>query len=72
MLFRKKIEPCCSYCARGTAAEEGHILCAKRGIVSPHDRCRSFRYDPLRRTPPPPARLKTEGLSASDFSLEEP
>ena len=72
MLFRRKIEPCCAYCAKGADADGKHIICVKRGIVSPHDRCRSFQYDPLRRTPPPPARLQAEGLSAADFSLEEP
>ena len=33
MLFRKKIEPRCSYCARGGRANDHEVICAKKGIV---------------------------------------
>ena len=51
-LLRKNIEP----------------RCRKRGVVNGTDHCRSFRYDPLRRTPPKPAVLRGHFTDA-DFSL---
>ena len=69
MLFRKKIEPRCAYCARGSQINEEEVACVKRGIVGVGHHCRSFRYDPLRRTPPRPVKLRTDKLSAEDFSL---
>jgi len=45
MLFQKDIEPRCTYCSRGTQLDEEKILCPKRGLVSPGEHCRSFRYD---------------------------
>ena len=52
-LLRKNIEPRCTYCAHGSP------LVYKR---------QSFRYDPLRRTPPKPAVLRGHFTDA-DFSL---
>ena len=46
MLFRKKIERRCEYCGKGTLLEDGQILCTKKGIRLPEDKCRDFRYDP--------------------------
>ena len=57
-LLRKNIEPRCTY----------RIACRKRGVVNGTDHCRSFRYDPLRRTPPKPAVLRGHFTDA-DFSL---
>jgi len=37
-------------------------------VVNGTDHCRSFRYDPLRRTPPKPAVLRGHFTDA-DFSL---
>ncbi|MDD4510154.1 MAG: hypothetical protein PHY23_04520 [Oscillospiraceae bacterium] len=70
MLFRKEIEPRCAYCAKGAQAEEDQVVCIKRGIVSPSYHCRSFQYDPLRRTPPPPAPPRKRPFSPEDFSLD--
>ena len=55
MLFRKKIEPRCSYCARGGRANDHEVICAKKGIVPAESHCGAFRYDPLKRVPPRPA-----------------
>ena len=52
MLFRKKIERVCSYCLYGANLDEDQILCSKKGIRSPDDKCRKFKYDPLKRVPP--------------------
>ena len=46
MLFRKKIEPRCSYCARGGRANDHEVICAKKGIVPAESHCGAFRYDP--------------------------
>ena len=32
MLFRKKIERSCAYCANGARLGGGQILCAKKGL----------------------------------------
>ena len=49
--------------------EEGKVLCVKRGVVSPGDSCRGFRYDPLKRVPPPPAAPDFIHLKDEDFVL---
>ncbi len=69
MLFRKKIEPRCAYCRRAQAAEPGFVICRKKGIVPEEHHCRRFRYDPLRRTPPRPARADFSKYDDQDFSL---
>lgn len=70
MLFQKKIEPRCAYCAKGATLEEGRILCAKKGVVPPDGRCAAFQYDPFRRVPPKPASLDTSKLRDEDFRLD--
>ena len=69
MLFQKDIEPRCTYCSRGTRLDEEKILCPNRGLVSPGEHCRSFRYDPLKRVPPVPAAPDFSRLGDEDFSL---
>lgn len=69
MLFAKKIEPRCAYCARGTDLADGNVICRKKGVVAAGSSCRGFRYDPLKRTPPKPAVLDLGKLSAEDFKL---
>ena len=69
MLFRKDIEPRCAYCERGTQLDEDKILCSKKGVVSPGSSCRSFRYDPLKRVPPPPVVPDFSRLKDEDFTL---
>ena len=69
MLFRKKIERSCSYCARGTMLNDTQILCAKKGVVPGEGGCRKFRYDPCKRIP---LKAKTPDFSKyneEDFSL---
>ena len=69
MLFQKKIEPRCAYCQQGTELDEEKILCAKRGVVDRAGHCRAFRYDPLKRVPPPPPSLDLGSLKDEDFTL---
>ena len=66
--FDRKLTPACEYCELGRPSSEYNmILCRKKGVVSPYFRCRSFRYDPLRRTPKRDDEKKE--YSPSDFSL---
>lgn len=69
MLFQKNIEPRCAYCERGTQLEEDKILCSRKGVVSPGGSCRAFRYDPLKRVPPPPVVPDFSRLKDEDFTL---
>lgn len=69
MLYRKNIEPRCMYCAKGSSVNEREVLCHRKGIVDPESHCRFFRYDPLRREPPPPKKLNLSKLSEEDFQL---
>lgn len=69
MLFRKKIDPRCAYCAKGRTISGDQVACIKKGIVAPEDHCGSFSYDPLRRVPPRPVKPDTEKLKQEDFEL---
>ncbi len=69
MLFRKKIEPSCSYCQSGARISDTEVACLRRGIVSAQGSCRKFKYDPLRREPPHPEKLDAAKFSQEDFSL---
>ncbi len=69
MLFRKKIERSCSYCRFGTKLDEEQILCAKRGICSPEDSCRKFKYDPCKRIPAKPKAVDFSKYNEEDYSL---
>lgn len=68
-LFQKKIEPRCIYCSHGRALGEEQVVCPKKGVMSAGSHCRAFRYDPLKRVPPRPAKLAGAGLRDEDFSL---
>ena len=69
MLFRKKIECRCEYCGKGTLLEDGQILCTKKGIRLPEDKCRAFRYDPCKRIPKKEKALDFSKYDQEDFSL---
>lgn len=69
MLFRKKIEPHCAYCTKGSPLNENEVACVKRGIVDAAFHCGGFCYDPLKRVPPRPVKLETNKLTAEDFSI---
>ena len=69
MLFRKNIDPRCAYCAQGVRINETQVACVKKGIVSAENHCFRFRYDPLKRVPPRPAKLDAARLTEDDFKL---
>ena len=68
-LFQKKIEPRCAYCSRGRALRDEQIVCDKKGVMSAGSSCRAFKYDPLKRVPPRPAKADFSRLSDEDFKL---
>lgn len=69
MLFRKKIERSCSYCLYGASIEDGWILCSKKGIKTPDDKCRRFQYDPCKRIPPKAKAMDFSRYDNEDYSL---
>ena len=68
-LFQRKIEPRCAYCAHGKPLGADQIVCPKKGVMSAGSHCRSFRYGPLLRPPPRPAKMAGLNLDDEDFSL---
>lgn len=66
MLFRKKIERSCSYCANSAKLDENQVLCAKRGIMPINGKCMKFRYDPCKRIP-----AKAKALDFSKYDQED-
>ncbi len=69
MLFRKKIQPSCSYCANSTKLDDEHVLCAKKGIMSITGKCRKFQYDPCKRIPAKARTLDFSKYDREDYSL---
>ena len=69
MLFKRNIDPSCTYCRRGKQITEETILCQRKGVVSPAGSCTAFRYDPLKRVPPRPATPDFSQLPEDDFLL---
>jgi len=66
MLFRKKIEPSCSYCTRAAKLADGQLLCCKKGVVPSDGKCAGFRYDPIKRIP-----LKAKAPDFSKYDQED-
>jgi hypothetical protein len=52
MLISKDIEKRCEYCAWADATIGRDMLCYHHGPTKPSNRCRRFKYDPFKRTPP--------------------
>ncbi|MCI8303117.1 MAG: hypothetical protein HFF52_00645 [Lawsonibacter sp.] len=68
-LFQTSIEPRCTYCARGRELDQDQVVCPRKGVMSAGSHCGAFRYDPLKRVPPRPAKLVLSNLSDEDFKL---
>lgn len=69
MLFCKKIRRSCTYCVYGAHLEEEAILCSKKGMRTPLDSCRRFKYDPCKRIPVKAKALDFSKYEHEDFSL---
>ncbi|MCI8912732.1 MAG: hypothetical protein HFF38_01205 [Lawsonibacter sp.] len=68
-LFQTSIEPRCGYCARGRELEADQVVCPRKGVMSAGSHCSAFRYDPLKRVPPRPAKLSGSSLKDEDFEI---
>ena len=71
MLFKRNIEPSCTYCRHGTDLGYDVIVCIKRGIMASYGSCGAFRYEPTKRVPEVTQNLHAAGFSLEDFSLED-
>lgn len=69
MIFRKKVQKSCLYCAYGAKVSEDQILCQKDGVVSANYQCRKFKYDPCKRIPPKAKALDFQKYHDEDFTL---
>lgn len=69
MLFRKKIEKSCAYCVHAAALDDGTVLCIKKGIRTPEQKCFRFRYDPCKRIPVKAKALDLSSYKDADYSL---
>jgi len=69
MLFRRNIEPRCSYCKYGTRIGFGEVACTKRGIMSDYGRCSAFRYEPTKREPEFARNLRAPSMTETDFMI---
>ena len=69
-LFRKNIDPRCAYCQYGVPLiKTDEVGCVRRGVMDPSHHCRHFRYDPLKRAPPKPVKLR-KNYSEADFQIK--
>ena len=69
MLFRKKIERACVYCARSAKLDDEQVLCSKKGIQPVDFQCFWFRYDPYKRIPKKAKALDFSKYDEEDYSL---
>lgn len=69
MLFRKKINRSCTYCLHSVQLEDGQILCHKKGIKTPEDKCFRFKYDACKRIPKKVRAFDFSQFDNDDFSL---
>lgn len=66
--FNKNLQKSCQYCVYGTFLEmTNETVCKKRGVIEGRDYCRSYKYDPLKRTPQK-AKIG-DNYTADDFKL---
>lgn len=69
MLFRKKIECCCAYCAHSTPLNEEQIHCRKKGVKDLDSKCLFFTYDPTKRIPKKAKAVDFAKYEEYDYSL---
>ncbi|MFR4562548.1 MAG: hypothetical protein ACLT5P_15985 [Flavonifractor plautii] len=66
-LFQEDRAPLCLLHCR--PLDEEQVVCDKKGVMSAGSHCRSFRYDPLKRVPPRPAKADFSALKDEDFQI---
>ncbi len=67
-LFRENIDPRCAYCKWGKPLDRDEIGCVRNGVVSSWYSCRHFVYEPLKRVPSKPVKLK-KSFAEINFEL---
>jgi len=68
-LFRGNIDPRCGYCKHGIRlVGEDKVGCLRHGVMAASAHCRSFRYDPFKRVPSKPVKLR-QNYAEEDFTL---
>jgi len=51
-IFNKKLSPACKYCENAVISSfDEDIICRKKGVTRPDDRCGKYKYDPFKRVP---------------------
>lgn len=65
-LFGNNIKPDCKYCTHAFFGK-ATVSCDKGKSIGENGKCRSFKYEPLRRVPS--ATPVLENFSAEDFKL---
>ena len=68
-LFKKQLDPRCGHCSKSRPLNDEEVVCIKKGVMSFGSHCRSFTYDPLKRTPPRPIMANFNKLKDEDFQL---
>ena len=69
MLFKKRIEKSCSYCAYCTKLNDEQALCIKKGVVELSGKCRKFLYDPCKRIHVKQKTIDFQKYDQEDYSL---
>lgn len=68
LLEKNKYPAVCENCKHGRLSpDEESVLCVKKGLVAPYDKCRRYSYDPLKRRPKKP--LMVQQADPSEFEL---
>lgn len=67
-LYGQNITPSCEICERSKISADNTLSCSIKGAVLQTDKCRRFKYDPLKREPRLPKEL--ESFDNDDFSLD--
>ncbi len=69
-MFNKKIEQDCRWCRFGyVTVDRDTCMCDKYGVIAIPQKCRKFRYDPLKRIPEQSAEINTE-YTEEDFAID--
>ena len=64
----KKYPKICANCFYGRVPKEkDSVLCEKKGVVDPQNKCRHYKYDPLKRIPE--KIVLDTNYTAEDFKL---
>ncbi len=69
MLFRKRTAKACGHCVHAAKIDDEQMLCCKKGLRSPTDKCSKFLYDPCKRIPTKAKPIDFQQFDKQDYSL---